>query len=191
MLLYKRVVSFLLAFLIVSPIHAFSAEPESTDIPILSSEETELEQLYAQLTLVPLPILQAFIERGWAVYIDDIYLEKLSREYGYTCIAATSYKNKGIYLTDAASLLHEFGHFLHYTLNFDKESETLFQAEAQGVTFLRTYAKRNFREYFADCFAYWIKNRENQEALALMWAQAPETFRYFSGLEQEGWIRSD
>ena len=51
------------------------------------------------------------------------------------------------------------------------------------MDFLRNYAKRNFREYFADCLAYWVKNQEDSTALALILEQAPETYHYSERLE--------
>lgn len=167
-------------------IPALAAE-RSELMPIQNMDGIGLEEVYAELDYIPAPLLRQFEERGWTLCMNRAYLEQLSREYGYTCIAATSYKNKGIYLAAVSSLVHEFGHFLHYTLDFDGETEALFQAEAQGADFLRAYARRNFREYFADCFAYWVKHREDRTALAIMREQAPETYHYFEELERGGW----
>lgn len=167
-------------------------------IPALAAGQTEavsienvdgvcLDEVSAELKLVPEPILARFADDGWTVRMDREYLERLSENYGYTCIAATSYRNRGIYLTAASSLVHEFGHFLHYALGFPQETEALFEAEARNAAFLRDHARSNFREYFADCFAYWIKNREDADAMTLFAREAPETFCYFAALEEDSW----
>ena len=52
------------------------------------------------------------------------------------------------------SLPHEFGHFLQFTLGFPEETEALYNLEAGGISFLRPHAIRNFREYFANVFAF-------------------------------------
>ena len=184
----RKAAALLLALLLTVSLSVPALAAESSEpLPIQNTDGIELEEAYAELEYIPEPLLRQFEERGWTLCIDRAYLEQLSREYGYTCIAATSYKNKGIYLAAASSLVHEFGHFLHYTLDFDGETEALFQKEAQRADFLRAYAKRNFREYFADCFAYWVKHREDRAALALMREQAPETYHYFEELERNAW----
>ena len=174
---YRNITALILCLLLAVPL----------SIPAMASAGTELEAVCAELEYIPEPVLQSFEERGWSLRMDPEYLARLSREYGYTCVAATSYKDKTIYLSSADSLVHEFGHFLHYTLDFDKATETLFQKEAREADFLRAYARRNFREYFADCFAYWVENREDSAALALMWEQVPETCQYFMELEYGEW----
>lgn len=187
----RKAAALLLALLLTVPLSVPALAAENAEpLPIQNPDGVELEEAYAELDYIPAPLLRQFEERGWTLHMDRAYLEQLSREYGYLCVAATSYKNKGIYLTAASSLVHEFGHFLHYTLDFDGETEALFQTEAQGADFLRAYAKRNFREYFADCFAYWVKHQEDSAALALMREQAPETYHYFEELERGGWVLS-
>ena len=47
---------------------------------------------------------------------------------------------------------------------------------------LRDYAKTNAREYFADCFAYWVKYAENANAISLLQECAPMTYRYMEDL---------
>ncbi len=61
------------------------------------------------------------------------------------------------------------------------EHEQLYLAEAQNSG-LRNYAKTNAREYFADCFAYWVKYAENANAISLLQECAPMTYRYMEDL---------
>lgn len=89
----------------------------------MASADTELEAVCTELGYIPEPVLRSFVDHGWSLRMDLKYLAQLSQEYGYNCIAATSYKNKTIYFSSADSLVHEFGHFLHYTLDFNKETK--------------------------------------------------------------------
>ncbi len=187
----RKAAALLLALLLTVPLSVPALAAERTEpLPIQNTDGVKLDEVYMELEYIPEPLLCQFEEYGWVLHMDQSYLEQLSQEYGYRCVAATSYKNKGIYLTAASSLVHEFGHFLHYTLDFNKETKALFEDEAESAGFLRYYARRNFREYFADCFAYWVKHREDSAGLALMQEQAPETYRYFEELERGGWVCS-
>ena len=109
------------------------------------------------------------------------YMGGLSKQLNMSCIGATNYSQKTIYLSEASATLHEFGHFLDWTLGFPAEHEQLFRAEAAAAP-LRNYAKTNAREYFADCFAYWVKYAENANAISLLQECAPMTYRYMEDL---------
>ena len=114
---------------------------------------------------------------GWTYRIDFDYLSELSKQLNMSCIGATNYSQKTIYISEASATLHEFGHFLDWMLGFPAEHEQLFRAEAAAAP-LRDYAKTNAREYFADCFAYWVKYAGNTNAISLLQECAPMTFRY-------------
>lgn len=114
---------------------------------------------------------------GWTYRIDFDYISELSKQLNMSCIGATNYSRKTIYISEASATLHEFGHFLDWMLGFPAEHEQLFRAEAAAAP-LRNYAKTNAREYFADCFAYWVKYAENANAISLLQECAPMTFRY-------------
>ena len=101
-------------------------------------------------------------------------------------IGATNYSQKTIYLSEASATLHEFGHFLDWTLGIPAEHEQLYLAEAQNSG-LRDYAKTNAREYFADCFDYWITHGSNSEMMELLRKNAPQTWAYFEALEKNNW----
>lgn len=105
----------------------------------------------------------------------------LSKKLNMSCIGATNYSQKTIYISEASATLHEFGHFLDWMLGFPAEYEQLFRAEAAAAP-LRDYAKTNAREYFADCFAYWVKYAENANAISLLQECAPMTYRYMEDL---------
>ena len=123
----------------------------------------------------------AFNAAGWTYRIDFDYISELSKQLDMSCIGATNYSQKTIYISEASATLHEFGHFLDWTLGFPAEHEQLFRAEAAAAP-LRDYAKTNAREYFADCFAYWVKYAENANAISLLQECAPMTYRYMEDL---------
>ena len=165
-------------------------EPDTAtpDIIVYNPDRVYVDGLMEELQRVPNPILQSFSEQGWSLRLDQDYLEYLSDRYGYTCIAATSYKNKGIYLTTAGSLLHEFGHFLDWSMDFPEEVDRIFEKEAQSACFLRAYAKSSRREYFADYFSLWISQQDDDSVRNLMRQETPGTYDYFTQLEENGWI---
>lgn len=119
----------------------------------------------------------------------NAYLMELSEQRGMDCIGAASYSTKQIYVSDHAATIHEFGHFLDQVLNFPSKHASLFHAGARSATaVLRGYAAIDSREYFAEYFAFWIENRENEGKMEQLKAASPETYAYFSSLENGGWI---
>ena len=133
-----------------------------TEFPIQNNEGVNMNDYLMALQSVPEPVLQTFQDQGWSYVVDFEYLAELSQQLDMNCIGATSYTEKRIYIAEASSTLHEFGHFLDYALGRPSQSEGLYEAEsAATTTFLRGYARTNCREYFADCFTYWLNNHEN------------------------------
>ena len=114
------------------------------------------------------------------------YISELSKQLNMSCIGATNYSQKTIYLSEAGATLHEFGHFLDWTLGIPAKHEQLYLAEAQNSG-LRDYAKTNAREYFADCFDYWITHGSNSEMMEHLRKNAPQTWVYFEALEKNNW----
>ena len=98
------------------------------------------------LRQVPEPVLATFNATGWTYRIDFDYISELSKQLNMSCIGATSYGQKTIYISEASATLHEFGHFLDYALGFPAEHERLYLAESQNSS-LRDYAKTNSREF--------------------------------------------
>ena len=121
--------------------------------------------------------------------IDFDYISELSKQLNMSCIGATNYRQKTIYVSEASATLHEFGHFLDWTLGFPAEHEQLFRAEAAAAP-LRDYAKTNAREYFADCFAYCIIHGNDSEMMESLRKNAPQTCTYFEELGKDSWSRS-
>lgn len=162
--------------------------PMLTELPIQNPDEMNLNDCLLELRRVPEPILRAFADSGWTYAVDFRHLASLSRRYGKSCTGAADYSAKRIYVSEAKATVHEFGHFLDSVLGFPSERSSFYEAEAGAASaFLRDYAGTSCREYFADYFAYYITNHDNAEKTAQMERLTPETFAFFSALEENGW----
>ena len=67
------------------------------------------------------------------------------------CIGVASYSTLEIYVSDPSATIHEFGHFLDWTLGFPTYHEELYEAEARSAadTVLRDCSATNRHKYFA------------------------------------------
>ena len=160
---------------------AFTVEAPPAPVALVNAAGVNINDYLLALRQVPEPVLATFNAAGWTYCIDFDYMGGLSKKLNMSCIGATSYGQKTIYISEASATLHEFGHFLDWMLGFPAEHEQLFRAEAAAAP-LRDYAKTNAREYFADCFAYWVKYAENANAISLLQECAPMTYRYMEDL---------
>ena len=160
---------------------AFTVTAPEAPVTLVNAAGVNINDYLLALRQVPEPMLAAFKVAGWTYCIDFDYMGGLSKQLNMSCIGATNYSQKAIYISEASATLHEFGHFLDWTLGFPAEHEQLFRAEAAAAP-LRNYAKTNAREYFADCFAYWVKYAENANAISLLQECAPMTYRYMEDL---------
>ena len=159
----------------------FTVEAPPAPVALVNAAGVNINDYLLALRQVPEPVLATFNATGWTYRIDFDYISELSKQLNMSCIGATNYSQKTIYLSEASATLHEFGHFLDWTLGFPAEHEQLFRAEAAAAP-LRNYAKTNAREYFADCFDYWVKYAENANAISLLQECAPMTYRYMEDL---------
>lgn len=160
---------------------AFAVTAPAAPVTLVNAADVNINDYLLALRQVPEPMLAAFEVAGWTYRIDFDYISELSKQLNMSCIGASNYSQKTIYISEASATLHEFGHFLDWTLGFPAEHEQLFRAEAAAAP-LRDYAKTNAREYFADCFAYWVKYAENANAISLLQECAPLTYRYMEDL---------
>lgn len=133
-------------------------------IPLNNKEGVHLNSYLLELQKIPEPIRQAFAERGWQYTIDYAYLARLSEERNMSCIGATNYGSRQITVSSAEATVHEFGHFLDELMGFPSQTEGFYQEESgTAAALLRPYALTNEREYFADCFVYWLTYRDNSK----------------------------
>ena len=160
---------------------AFTVEAPPAPVALVNAAGVNINDYLVALRQVPEPMLAAFNVAGWTYRVDFDYISELSKQLNMSCIGATNYSQKTLYISEASATLHEFGHFLDWTRGFPAEHEQLFRAEAAAAP-LRDYAKTNAREYFADCFAYWVKYAGNTNAISLLQECAPMTYRYMEDL---------
>ena len=167
-------------------IQSFTVETPAVPVTLENAFGVDINDYLLALQQVPEPVLASFNKAGWILCIDFDYLGELSERLSMNCIGATSYGEKVIYLSDPNATLHEFGHFLAGQMGFPAEHERLYQAESQTAA-LRAYAKTNAREYFADCFAYWVMSSDSPHRMELFRNTAPQTCAYMERLEENGW----
>ena len=165
---------------------AFTVESPPAPVALVNAAGVNVNDFLLELRKVPEQVLDAFNAAGWTYCIDFDYMGRLSKKLNMSCIGATNYSQKTIYISEASAALHEFGHFLDWMLGFPAEHEQLFRAEAAAAP-LRDYAKTNAREYFADCFDYWITHGSNLEMMEHLRKNAPQTWAYFEALEKNNW----
>ena len=157
-------------------------------IPLNNKEGVHLNSYLLELQKIPEPIRQAFAERGWQYTIDYEYLARLSEERNMSCIGATNYGSRQITVSSAGATAHEFGHFLDELMGFPSQTEGFYQEESgTAAALLRPYALTNEREYFADCFVYWLTYRDNSKKMAALCSAAPKTYAYLLALESQNW----
>ena len=165
------------------------APPLATAVFLYNKEGADLNPYLVEIQKIPASIRETFEQTGWEYVIDFDYLWDFSQERGMSCIGVASYSTREIYVSAPSSTIHEFGHFLDWTLDFPAYHEELYKAEAQSAAdaVLRDYSATNSHEYFADAFAFWIQNRDHKEQMEQLKEAAPETYAYFAGLESSGW----
>lgn len=160
--------------------------PILSEFPIQNNTGVNMNDYLLALREVPMPVLQKFEAKGWTYKVDFEYMAALSQKLGMSCIGATSYADKTIYVSSAKATLHEFGHFIDSIVNDSAEWDRLYQAEA-SESILRDYAKTNSREYFADCFAYWVSYSGNEKHMESFQNTAPQTYAYMEMLATSNW----
>lgn len=165
---------------------AFTVETPPAPVALVNAAGVNINDYLLALRQMPEPMLAAFNAAGWTYRIDFDYISELSKQLNMNCIGDTNYSQKTIYISEASATLHEFGHFLDWMLGFPAEHEQLYLAEAQNSG-LRDYAKTNAREYFADCFDYWITHGSNSEMMEHLRKNTPQTWAYFEALEKNNW----
>ncbi len=80
---------------------------------------------------------------------------------------------KSLYPRRGATV-HEFGHFLDELMGFPSQTEGFIRRSRNPAALLRPYALTNEREYFADCFVYWLIYRDNSKKMAALCSAAAQ-----------------
>ena len=165
---------------------SFHVEEPPAPVTLVNAAGVNVNDFLLELRKVPEQVLDAFNAAGWTYCIDFDYMGGLSKKLNMSCIGATNYSRKTIYISEADATLHEFGHFLDYALGFPAEHERLYLAESQNSS-LRDYAKTNSREFFADCFVHWITYSADKKRMDDFRDAAPQTYAYMKKLATNNW----
>lgn len=164
----------------------YTVDAPKSPVNMTNSANVNANDYLLKLNGLPESVIKDFNEQGWTFKIDFDYPAQLGRERSLSCIGVTSYSKKAIFVADASAIWHEFGHYIDGRLNFPAKHTELFVYEAQN-SILRDYAKSNSNEYFADCFEYYLKNKDNAKNIELFKSKAPKTYQYLQELEACGW----
>ena len=172
-------------------LHAILTQDLTVEVPtapveLNNPDNINTNDFLLELRKVPETVLAEFNARGWTYSIDFDRVAQFAEELKVSCIGVTDYSSKTIYISDARATAHEFGHFLDKVLGFPAEHEQLFKAEAAG-SILRDYAKTTSKEYFADCFVYWISYHDDVERMEQFKETAPKTYVYMEELSRCAW----
>ena len=163
----------------------------SVDELIHNVDDVSKSKYYEKLNKIPPEILQSFIGGNWTFSIDSKKLEELGCEDGSIWFGSTNYTAKEICVRTPISVLHEFGHYLDYTLDFPNIHDEYYNLEAKTASiFLGEYATTNSREYFASYFAFWIENANNESKMQQLQLASPVTYQYFLELQDNNWSRN-
>lgn len=151
------------------------------------------EEYLQQLQMVPKPILQSFIANQWRLCIGCGYRSGIIWIEGDGIEDNASpgtivYHEKTIHLNSSDALLHEFGHYTQYIIRPMEGWNPAYKREAAvAASVLGNYATTNNREYFAECFDYFIRNQNDPTALAALRDIAPATTAIFASLTESSW----
>lgn len=152
----------------------FTVAPILESLPLNNKEGVHLNSYLLELQKISEPIRQVFAEKGWQYMIDCEYLASISDQRNLNCIGVTDYENRQIVVSSAEATVHEFGHFLDKLMGFPSQTEGFYQEESgTAAALLRPYALTSEREYFADCFVYWLTYRDNSKKMAALCSAAP------------------
>ncbi len=97
---------------------SFHVEEPPAPVTMVNAAGVNVNDFLLELRKVPEQVLDAFNATGWTYCIDFDYMGGLSKKLNMSCIGATNYSRKTIYISEADATLHEFGHFLDYALGF-------------------------------------------------------------------------
>lgn len=147
------------------------------EIKIINSKNKNLEPLYDRLSLVPISILELFIQEGWTIN----YVCSDNRFGGLT-----DYDLKTITIYQDDAVVHEFGHFFDNVLKKDdfKHKELYKKEKNEASKQFDSYCKTNDREFFADMFKNYIYELELGGSLDVF-NSIPLTLEYFNSLNSQ------
>lgn len=164
--------------------------------PILEEINISIEDTYAvssgqflqEVEKVPKSILEQFSKEDWSLVVGNKELAVWNYKNGMSASGLTIFGEKTLFVANAGSTIHEFGHFLHHHVQVPEMVKQLYEKEAtQAEVLLGEYAMTNDNEYFAEVFEYWIASNGDEGRLSRLQAAAPGTYAYFAKLEANNW----
>lgn len=145
---------------------------------------------WADVIQVPYPVLKFFRGSGFGILLDDKYIEQYQKDKGMKGVVGLfSTVTKTLYIRNTNTALHEFGHFIDSMMvRNDATFKGLYESEKDDAAELvSSYSSTSAGEFFAETFAYYMSHRYDEAALNRMRTWMPETYAYFSRLEELGW----
>lgn len=157
-----------------------------TDVNLINVDGCDTSDFVSELNKIPMEIIAKFKAQGWKYSIDSRHTLGYNSP-NVNCSGVTEYSSKTLYVTVPGATLHEFGHFLQAQINKYALIETIFVREGKTSKFLSNYSTTNSSEFFAEAFAYFINNKNNQKMMEPMRAYLPATYAFFTLLEFNDW----
>lgn len=159
--------------------------PILDEFPVENRSGVDLNPYLLELQAVPESIREQFVDFGWKFIIDLKTVNRYAVQLQTNCIGICSGRDRIIYVSNRAAVVHEMGHFLHQMIGFPAQFDAIFDAEAESARpVLRDYSLTSSAEYFADCFRLWIERPSERGDLR---ERAPRTYAFFSELDQNEW----
>ena len=167
----------------------FGEIPQLNDYVIKNNDNVPLRRYIQELDRVPGDIVANFYKKGWEFIIDSEhlrvqtpnYLSPNEGELNGLCMWSTH----KIYVSETASIIHEFGHFYDSTHGFC--SNELRSEMKNGLKYLRQYSQKNTREFFAEAFDYFVNYRHNENKMKIMQEATPKTYEMMLKAEENNW----
>lgn len=162
--------------------------PIFTEYTIFVADGYDINLYLHELEKIPVEVKERYNQLGWTFKVDPSEIARYNQENNFNAIGLIVYSQDAIYCVSPASVVHEFGHFLMWTLKSDDTIAALFEAEGNAVKdVISEYATTNKKEFFADYFEHWIYSKDNPEKREVVKAVSPKTHAFFETLEANGW----
>jgi hypothetical protein len=157
-------------------------------ININNTMNKNIDDICLSASKLPESLLTYFNKRGWILEINQSELDKYSINHNMNVDGLTNYAKKKIYLATENPVYHEFAHYLHMILGWNDKIDELYELENESlVKVLGTYQQTNSKEFFAVYFSYYFRHKNNEYLMKVLEEYGPETYKYFTELEETNW----
>ena len=150
-------------------------------------------KLVAYMSKVPFNILQAYRASGYGIMFDDEYILEYGREHPEHVngvVGLFSPSKQCIYVSEPYAIVHELGHFAAKFMVGVDDAKPYYEMEKDSCAdVLGTYATRNHKEFFSECFRYLTFYQDDPEKLALMEDKMPNTYGYFLDWAERHYVK--